>query len=120
MHDIWIQKSKTHPLQGFAGGASGHGNYGIVYYNTPKAQRVNGHFIGPVEENEIVFMQSGGGGGWGSPLDRDPKLVLEDIANDIISVQGAREEYGVVVEPSGSKVDDVASQKLRQELKKRV
>lgn len=120
MHDIWIQKSETHPLQGFAGGALGRGNYGIVYYNTPKAHRVQGHFIGPVEENEIVFMQSGGGGGWGSPLDRDPKLVLEDIANDVVSVGAAREEYGVVVEPSGAKIDDVASRKLRQELKKKV
>ena len=120
MHDIWIQKSETHPLQGFAGGALGRGNYGIVYYNTPKAQRVQGHFIGPVEENEIVFMQSGGGGGWGSPLDRDTKLVLEDVANDVVSVEAAREQYGVVVEPSGAKIDDVASRKLRQELKKKI
>ena len=53
-----------------------------------------------------MFMQSGGGGGWGSALDRDPKLVLEDIANDVISVQAARDDYGVVVAPEGVKVDD--------------
>ena len=120
MHDIWIQKSETHPLQGFAGGASGRGNFGIVYYNTPKAQRVQGHFIGPVGENEIVFMQSGGGGGWGSALERDPKLVLEDIANDFISMQAARDEYGVVIAPEGNQIDDQASKHLREELKKKV
>jgi N-methylhydantoinase B len=119
MHDIWIQKSETHPLQGFAGGAAGRGNHGVVYYNTPKARKVQGHFIGPVQENEIVFMQSGGGGGWGSPLDRDPRMVLEDIANDIVSVQEARKEYGIELDGSGKQIDEQATARLRKEMRKR-
>jgi N-methylhydantoinase B/oxoprolinase/acetone carboxylase alpha subunit len=33
----------------------------------------------------------------GDPLDRDPKLVLGDVLDGYVSIEGAREDYGVVV-----------------------
>ncbi len=39
---------------------------------------------------------SQGGGGLGDPLDRDPALVEQDIADGLVSVAGARRDYGVV------------------------
>ncbi len=38
-----------------------------------------------------------GGGGFGDPLERDPKLVLEDVADDYVSVERAARDYGVVI-----------------------
>jgi N-methylhydantoinase B len=38
-----------------------------------------------------------GGGGFGDPLDRDPRMVLEDVADDYVSVERAAKDYGVVI-----------------------
>ncbi len=44
-----------------------------------------------------------GGGGYGDPLNRDPSLVLRDVVDGIVSLDGALEYYGVVLngEPVG-------------------
>ncbi len=43
------------------------------------------------------MFESGGGGGWGDPYQRDPELVLEDVRNELISREQAAEAYAVVV-----------------------
>ena len=48
---------------------------------------------------------SGGGGGWGDPLDRDPEWVLRDVCDDVISVEAARDTYGVVLDVSSTDVN---------------
>jgi N-methylhydantoinase B len=40
---------------------------------------------------------SAGGGGFGDPLERDPAAVREDVADDYVSIERARKDYGVVV-----------------------
>jgi N-methylhydantoinase B len=116
MHDVWIQKSETHPLQGFAGGAPGRGNYAIIHYGTTRAEKIDGHFVGPVAEGEIIFMQSGGGGGWGPPLERDLPAVLADVKNEIVSVGNAWEQYGVAIDESTLEVDEAKTIKRRRQL----
>ena len=39
------------------------------------------------------------GGGYGDPLRRDPQLVLEDVTDELISINTAAKEYGVVITP---------------------
>jgi len=51
----------------------------------------------PVETGEAVHYWSAGGGGYGDPLERDPQLVLEDVINEYVSLEGAGEDYGVVI-----------------------
>ena len=114
MHDVWIQKGKGHPLQGFAGGNSGTGNYAVVYHGTPEAQAVEGHFLGALKEGDIIFMQSGGGGGWGPPWERDPELVLADVQNGIVSRNAAKKDYGVVIDESVPRVDRERTEEIRK------
>lgn len=45
----------------------------------------------------IFRYQTGGGGGWGDPLDRDPERVKNDVRDEYISIEGAQSDYGVVV-----------------------
>jgi len=40
-------------------------------------------------------MNPPGGGGYGNPFERDPELVLSDVINGYVSVEAAREAYGV-------------------------
>ena len=44
----------------------------------------------------MIRLWSGGGGGFGDPMTRDPALVEEDVANGLVSVERARDVYGVV------------------------
>jgi N-methylhydantoinase B len=44
------------------------------------------------------FHVSSGGGGYGDPLERDPAAVLEDVMDRFVSVQSARDDYGVVIQ----------------------
>ena len=60
-----------------------------------------------------------GGGGWGDPMTRDPRVVLRDVADGYVSIEGAARDYGVVVagdpqlDPEGLRLDEAATQRLR-------
>lgn len=63
---------------------------------------------------ERVRVLGAGGGGYGSPLDRDAHRVLADCRNDLISDQRARDLYGVVIDHG--EIDLVATDELRRRL----
>jgi N-methylhydantoinase B len=71
----------------------------------------------------IFRYQTGGGGGWGDALTRDPERVLRDVRDEYISIEGAYRDYGVVVSgdpkrhPEKLKLDLDATTKRRAELK---
>jgi len=50
-----------------------------------------------VKAGDSFTRPSAGGGGLGDPLERDPKLVLEDVIDDYVSVARAIKDYGVVI-----------------------
>lgn len=65
---------------------------------------------------------SAGGGGYGDPLRRDPERVLEDVKDGYVSIEAARERYGVVVEEVDARrldyrVDDAATAQRRDGLR---
>jgi len=74
-----------------------------------------------IKENVIETLHPGeraanhnpGGGGFGNPFERDVDKVLEDIRNGLVSIEGAREDYGVVADPATLSVDTEATAKLR-------
>ncbi len=59
-------------------------------------------YAGPTD---IVSMQTPGGGGYGDPLEREPAAVLDDVRCGKISLDRAREVYGVVINPKSWSVD---------------
>ncbi|MBI4317648.1 MAG: hydantoinase B/oxoprolinase family protein [Chloroflexi bacterium] len=63
---------------------------------------------------DVVHLRLPGGGGYGSPIERDPHAVLEDVRNGIVSLAAARDVYGVVLDPTERNVDLVATDELRQ------
>jgi N-methylhydantoinase B len=58
-----------------------------------------------------------GGAGWGDPLERDPDRVLADVLDGKVSVEAAREAYGVVLAPSGGAVEHDATKQRREGLR---
>ena len=60
-----------------------------------------------------------GPGGWGDPLERDPARVLRDVRNELVSVESARDDYGVVIDRTAWRVDEAATVTLRATLRTR-
>jgi N-methylhydantoinase B len=69
----------------------------------------------PVPAHAEVIVRTGGGGGWGDPLKRDPERVRADVLEELISPEAARTQYGVVLTRDLS-LDDVATRALRGRL----
>jgi N-methylhydantoinase B len=107
------------PMQGYVGGEAGAGNYFVLNQGAPDERMVWDacHDI-PVGAGNLVFAQSGGGGGWGSPLDRRPEAVLEDVRNELVSAEAARERYGVVIVGNPLAIDAGATAELRAGMRK--
>jgi N-methylhydantoinase B len=70
----------------------------------------------PVPKDSEVIVRTGGGGGWGDPLERDPERVRLDVLEELVSKNAARDDYGVVLREDLS-VDPAATFELRQSLK---
>jgi len=71
----------------------------------------------------LMRYQTGGGGGWGDPLGRDPEMVVRDVRDEYVGERAAREVYGVVVkgdvsgDPAGLVVDGEETRRLRESLR---
>ena len=65
------------------------------------------------------------GGGWGNPLDRDPRRVLVDVRDGYISMEAARREYGVALQgdpveaPEQLSIDVGETERLRASMRDR-
>lgn len=69
-----------------------------------------------VPAGATAIVVTAGGGGWGDPLERDLDLVRADLVDEHISIQAARDEYGVVFSPGTFDVDVAATRALRAEI----
>ena len=78
----------------------------------------NPYGLTQLKPGDMVIMDAAGGGGYGAPLEREIDLVESDVREGYVSIESAREDYGVVIDPETGKVDLKASQKLRKALKK--
>jgi N-methylhydantoinase B len=67
-----------------------------------------------VNEGDVLYFNTWGGGGWGNPLERDPELVRTEVTRGLVSREGAK-RYGVVIADDGS-VDVAATEALRVEM----
>jgi len=68
-----------------------------------------------LEPNDVVSIQTPGGGGYGDPLQRDPDLVLQDIIDEKLTIEDARSDYGVVIETDPLRIDQNATRDLRKQ-----
>ena len=67
-----------------------------------------------VAEGALVRHRTAGGGGYGPPIERDPALVAEDCLNGLITLDDARDLYGVAIDPETFAVNSDATAALRK------
>jgi len=65
-------------------------------------------------DNDVITWRTAGAGGYGNPLERDVEAVLRDVRAGFVSVEGAREDYGVVVSARPYTLDEAATAALRK------
>ena len=56
----------------------------------------------PMRNGDLIRHELASGGGWGNPLERDPDMVLSDLLDEKISIDHAREIYGVIFINTGT------------------
>jgi N-methylhydantoinase B len=70
----------------------------------------------PVPLYAEAIVRTGGGGGWGDPLERDPALVRADVLEELVSPQAARAQYGVALKTDLT-VDETETKILRDRIR---
>jgi N-methylhydantoinase B len=105
---------RTFRAYGLYGGQPGKPSWNII---NPHAE----HQIVPakvtmtIKRGDRFRHEQPGPGGWGDPLEREPWRVLKDARNEFISLNSAREDYGVVIDPTTWTVDEAATTEMRRE-----
>jgi N-methylhydantoinase B len=112
----FIEKGKT-PHWGLFGGKEGLRNYAVVQSRKMGEFEVLKHPGVNLEAGDNVIVIAGGGGGYGDPLDRETERVREDIIEGYVSVEQARESYGVAIDPQTFEIDQKRTLELRENLR---
>jgi len=109
------RRSKCPPW-GLRGGVAGEpGGYLLRLPGERKFKLMAGSHI-PVPVRAQAIVRTGGGGGWGNALDREPLQVAEDVAEGFVSESAARKLYGVVLR-RGLSLDARATKQLRERMR---
>ena len=112
---LWWERSR-HPAWGILGGQSGKPPLVAINPSTPDEKRmfkVNGMKL---KMGDVVRVESGGGGGCGDPLDREPQKVQEDILDGYIDQTEAKTAYGACFVSGTDGIDIEGANKRRAEL----
>jgi N-methylhydantoinase B len=79
-----------------------------------KVEVIKNNIIGTIAPGQTVTNMNPGGGGFGSPHSRPVEKVVWDVRNRLVSILGAKEDYGVVIKNAETlEVDDAATAMLR-------
>ncbi len=66
-----------------------------------------------IYHNDEIVLITPGGGGWEDPFDREPSMVLEDLMEGLITIERAKDAYGVVVDEKKMEIDPDKTDQLR-------
>ena len=80
---------------------------GQIYY--PKSKEI----IKGIPSDTLFHEIAGGGGGYGDPLQRPVEKVLKDARNGFVSIEKAKEDYGVVIDPLTYEINEEETRKRR-------
>lgn len=104
---------------GIFGGKDGAAGKCEIYNartNDP-AREMHSKFHGlEVKKDDVMAYYSPCGGGFGSPLERDPQKVLDDVLDGFCSVEQAHAVYGVVLDLEAETVNVSATEARREQM----
>jgi len=111
--NLGIQSGRyRYPPEGLFGGRPGAKARFLV-----NGKSGNPYGLTQLMPGDEVVMEAAGGGGYGNPLERPPEWVVEDVVQGYVSVESARRDYGVVMNPKTLKIDPALTRKRRETMR---
>ena len=110
---LWFERSET-PAWGLFGGRDAVGPDVVVKGSRDETGVLKANNM-RCKTGDVVTINTGGGGGFGNPWERDPESVLRDVLDGYVTRKGAERDYGVVLteEPG---IDKTATDSRRKEM----
>jgi N-methylhydantoinase B len=105
---ILSDRARFAPWGLFGGEAARPAKY-VLNPDTTNARELPSKITLQLDPGDIVSVQTPGGGGTESPLDRPPERVAADVVQGKISVERAGAVYGVLIDPATLMVDVAAT-----------
>src|ERR1051325_4816705 len=91
------------PPWGVQGGKAGQSGQVLIYKNgDQESERLYKTENRPLQAGDRVRMSTGGGGGYGNPRERPAELVQCDLTRGFVSLESARDDYGVMTDAHGN------------------
>jgi N-methylhydantoinase B len=112
LHSCMYDRTRC-AARGFLGGQSGA--TGELFLSDGTWPHPKGKYL--IRPGQTVTLRLPGGGGFYPPWERDPARVLEDVRQDLVSPEKAREAYGVAIDLERWEVNERATVALRERLK---
>ena len=97
--------SASHPLSGINGGDDASPYINHFEVGSAQERQITLTARAQLPAGAVIAYQHGGGAGFESPLLRDPEAVKEDVLDEIVSLERARDKYGVVLKGSLEEYD---------------
>lgn len=99
---------------GVLGGRAGSQSSFLLNPGTDREVNLGNTDILKIGPGDVVHVGSGGAGGWGDPLERDPEAVLTDVRRHLVSPEAAARDYGVVLGDDAVDAVDAAATAARR------
>ena len=114
LHSCMYDRTRS-PARGFLGGKDGA--VGELILSDGSVPHPKGKY--EIQPGQTVTLRLPGGGGFFSPLERNPERVLEDVRQERVSVEAAQNLYGVVIDGATWVIDTAETELLRAKLRKK-
>ena len=108
---------RTHRPFGLYGGSPGAPSENVINPDG-EARPLPSKLTITMKQGEVFRHVLAGAGGWGDPVERDPKAVLRDVRNELLSRERAAADYGVILDGAGRQVDAAATARARDAIRK--
>jgi N-methylhydantoinase B len=104
---------RRHLPYGLQGGREGTPSANLLNPGTPAAQDLPAKCTLTLRRGDVFRHVYAGPGGWGDPMTRDPERVRWDVLEEKITVEYARREYGVALDPTTLEILPAETARLR-------
>jgi len=107
--NLGIQAGRyVYPPEGLFGGKPGRKGQFLV-----NGEPGNPYGLTQLKPGDVVTIDAPGGGGYGNPFERDPEMVLNDVIEGYVSIESAKNDYGVVINPAILEINWEETKKIR-------
>ncbi|MCX8278047.1 MAG: hydantoinase B/oxoprolinase family protein [Dehalococcoidia bacterium] len=108
---ILADRDKFGPRGLFGGEHGGKSVYALI--KDGNEEHLSSKTTVQLQPGDVISYRTSGGGGYGEPFKRDPKAILDDVLQGKISVDRARDRYGVDIDISKQQVNEQTTKELR-------